>query len=350
MRAILPLQATNLNPLVFNPRMFRLRKDHPRLFLLTAMLLPLSGFAAEIAVPAGDVPPPWAYAVDPPNVVAPKDDGTLRHVPDSLLGLTLSQVKDGFVSPDWHPGDHPPMPEVVVHGRKPEVMACGYCHRAGGTGGPENASLAGLPAAYIIQQIADFKSGARSTALPLRAPQKNMLALAKLATPTEVEAAAAYFSSLKLNPIIKVVETDMAPKTEVHGWHLADLKNGEKEPIGQRIIEVPEVLQQFISRDSRAHFIAYVPTGSVQKGRALATTGEGGRTVQCAICHGPDLRGLGPIPGIAGRSPTYLVRQLYEFQHGIRAGLSSALMKPTVEKLTLDDMIVLAAYAASMPP
>jgi cytochrome c553 len=281
--------------------------------------------------------------------VAPKDDGTLRHVPDSPLGMTLSQVRDGFLSPDWHPHDHPPMPEIVAHGHKPAVMACGYCHRASGTGGPENASLAGLPAPYIIQQLADFKSGARTTALPQRGPQKNMLALAKILTAAETEEAAAYFSALKLNPIIRVVEAEMAPKTEVHGWHLANLGSGEKEPIGQRVIEFPEDLQQFVSRDSRARFVAYVPPGSIEKGKALATTGGGGRTVQCGVCHGPDLRGLGPIPGIAGRSPSYLVRQLYDIRHGFRAGLASALMKPTVEKLTTEDMVALAAYAASLP-
>lgn len=321
------------------------------LFVLgVSLLLFPTLHAADSAAPSGDVPPPWAYPVDPPGVVQPKDDGTLRRVPDSPLAMTLSQVKDGFVSPDWHPNDHPTLPGIVAHGNKPAVMACGYCHRAEGTGGPENASLAGQPAAYIIQQMADFKSGARVTALPQRAPQKNMMLLSKAATVQEAEEAAAYFSSLKPKKNIRVVETDMAPKTVVHGWHLADTKTGEKEPIGQRIVEVPDDLEQFISRDSRAHFTAYVPPGSVEKGKALATTGGAGHTVQCAICHGADLRGLGPIPGIAGRSPSYLVRQLYDLQHGVRAGLSSALMKQTVEKLTLDDMIALAAYAASLEP
>jgi cytochrome c553 len=318
--------------------------------LLGTWLLLLSTLAAEPVVSNEDAPPPWAYSVDPPGVVVPKDDGTLRRVPESAFGLTLSQVRDGFSSPDWHPNDHPPLPEIVAHGRKPGVMACGYCHRASGTGGPENASLAGLPAGYIIQQMVDFKSGARTTSVPLRAPPKNMIALSKIATSAEIEEAAAYFSSLKLKPIIRVVEADMAPKTYVHGWHLADLNTGEKEPIGQRIIEVPEDLEQFVSRDSRSRFIAYVPLGSVEKGKALAATGEGGRTVQCAICHGPDLRGIGPIPGIAGRSPSYLFRQLYDLKHGARAGIGSALMKPTVEKLTTEDMIALAAYAASLEP
>jgi cytochrome c553 len=62
------------------------------------------------------------------------------------------------------------------------------------------------------------------------------------------------------------------------------------------------------------------------------------------------MKGIGPIPPIAGRSPSYLVRQLYDFQTGARAGISSALMKPSVEKLTVEDMIALAAYASSLSP
>ena len=177
-----------------------------------------------------------------------------------------------------------------------------------------------------------------------------MIALAKLTSSEDVEAAAAYFSSLKLRQIIQIIETNTVPKTQVHGWHLVDPKTGEQEPISERIIEVPEDLEQFVSRDSRSRFFAYVPSGSIQKGKTLASTGGEGRTVQCAICHGPDLKGLGPIPGIAGRSPSYLVRQLYDFKHGARAGIGSALMRPTVEKLMLEDMIALAAYAASLPP
>jgi cytochrome c553 len=295
-------------------------------------------------------PPSWAYAVNPPDFKAAADDGSLRHVPGSALTFTLTQVRNSFLSPDWHPEDHPPLPEVVAHGRKPEVFACGYCHRAEGTGGPENTSLAGLPVAYIIQQMADFKSGARTSSVPGRAPVTNMIASAKAATAAEVEAAASYFSSLKPKPIIRVVETDLVPPHRVFGWHMMPIDSGEKEPIGQRILESPEDLERFVSRDSRVHFTAYVPTGSIKKGQALATTGGGGRTVPCAICHGPDLKGLGPIPPLAGRSPTYLMRQLFDFKNGVRTGLSSPLMKPTVEHLTLDDMIALVAYAASLAP
>ena len=32
-------------------------------------------------------------------------------------------------------------------------FACGFCHRADGLGEPESASLAGLPAEYIVRQV-----------------------------------------------------------------------------------------------------------------------------------------------------------------------------------------------------
>lgn len=313
-------------------------------------MLPLA-FVLTAGIPASaESPPAWAYAANPPDFKLSPDDGTVRRVPGSSAGYTLTQLRDRFVSPIWHPDEIPPQPEVVARGRKPDVFACGFCHRADGPGGPENGNLTGLPAAYIVQQMADFKSGARRSSVPKLGPQTLKASLAKAVTEAEVEAAAAYFSSVKPRSIVKVVEADTVPKTYVTGWHLAVMKGGEKEPIGQRIIEVPEDLDQFVNRDTRARFIAYVPTGSVQKGQALAATGDGGKTVQCGTCHGPDLKGLGPIPGIAGRSPSYIVRQLYDFKHGARAGIASALMKTSVEKLTVEDMILLAAYAASLAP
>ena len=219
-----------------------------------------------------------------------------------------------------------------------------------GPGGPENANLTGLPAAYIIQQLADFKSGARKGSVDRGSPTILKDVLAKAVNDSEVQAAAAYFSSIKPRSIVRVVEASTVPKTYVTGFHLAAVKSGETEPIGQRIIEVPDDLEQFVNRDTRASFTAYVPPGSVKKGQALAADGGGGKTVQCGICHGPGLKGLGPIPGIAGRSPSYIVRQLYDFKHGTRAGTGSALMKPTVEKLSVEDMLNLAAYAASLAP
>jgi cytochrome c553 len=299
---------------------------------------------------ADDAPPAWAYVINPPDFKVQPDDGTLRHVPDSTGAFTVTQARDLFFALDWHPSDHPPLPDIVAHGRKPEVMACGVCHRADGPGGPENAGIAGLPAQYIVQQMADFKSGARTTSVPQRIPLQLMIKTAKGITDAEVEQAAAYFSGLSPRAVIKVVETATVPKSRAAGWFLAALPGGESEPIGGRIIEVPEDLEHFEMRDARSRFIAYVPPGSIEQGRQLANTGGNGKSAPCTICHGPKLNGVGPIPGLAGRSPSYLVRQLYDFQHGTRAGPWSPLMVPNVIKLTLDDMVVLAAYAAALPP
>ena len=171
-------------------------------FFLVLLLGPAIGAVAPQApqdalVPqqdAADGPPPWAYYVNPPDYQPKPDDGTVYHVPDSTAGFKLSQIRDLFNVPDWHPDNHPPMPPVVAMGRKPAVRACGYCHLPNGLGRPENASLAGLPAAYITQRMADFKNGLSKSSEPRMTPPALMIEIAKAATDDEVKAAADYFS------------------------------------------------------------------------------------------------------------------------------------------------------------
>ena len=326
-----------------------------RLGLMTTVMAVSTAAMAQSQAPGPPSPassasfPAWAYPWAPDFKVAP-DDGVPRHVPDSTQSFTITQERDLFFVPDWHPEDHPQMPDIVAHGRRPDVRACGSCHRAEGTGGPENASLAGLPAAYIVQQIEDYKSGARKFAGPQRSPSVLMTAIAKATTTEEAQAAAAYFSSLKPKANIKVIEADTVPVSEIARVFYTVSKTGGTEPIGERILEMPVNAEQFEHRDTRSQFIAYVPKGSIAKGEALARTGGAGVTTPCATCHGPDLRGIAAVPGIAGRSPSYLVRQLYDFQQHARAGSMGALMAGVVEKLSHDDMISLAAYVASLKP
>jgi cytochrome c553 len=244
-------------------------------------------------------PAAWAYPVNPPNFQRAPDDGTIRRVPNSAAGFTLTQVRDLFAAPDWHSEDHPPMPDIVAKGRKPDVFACGVCHRADGPGGPENASLFGLSADYITQQTVEFKAGLRTNSVP-RVATDLMIKTSKAVTDQELQAAAAYFASIKPRSNITVLETNIVPKTQVRDLFLAPMDGGEKEPIGQRIIEIPEDVDHFVSRDSRARFVAYVPVGSIQNGRALAANSD--RTIQCTTCHGADLTGTSAAPGIAGRS------------------------------------------------
>jgi cytochrome c553 len=318
------------------------------IFAFVAVAIAQTGSGAAVPL-APATYPAWAYAWDPDFQVASADNVPQR-LPGSTAAFSWVQVRDLFFSPSWHEEDHPAMPDVVARGRKPDVRACGSCHRAEGTGGPENSSLAGLSVEYFVQQMADYKSGARKSSGPQRSSVQLMTASAKAITDAEVQAAAAYFAALKPKRIIKVVETDTVPKTYIARLFFVKQAEGGTEPLGRRIIEVPDDVQQFELRDTRSQFTAYVPVGSIAKGEALAKSGGGGTTVQCAACHGADLKGVGPTPGIAGRSPTYIVRQLYDYKHGARAGASSALMKPAVEKLSEDDMISLASYVASLTP
>ena len=300
-----------------------------------------------------DSPPDWAYAINPPadGAASKVPDATPRHVPDSDAAFTEAQTQDFFNPPDWHPADHPAMPDIVSHGRPPEVFACGYCHLPNGQGRPENSSLAGLPAAYIIQQLADFKRGLRKSSEPRHAPTTAMITNETKANQKEIRAAAEYFSALKPRPWIRVVETNTVPQTHVAGWMLVPSEGGEKESIGERIVETPENLERTELRDDHSGFIAYVPVGSIKRGEILAAGGAN-RALRCATCHGRDLKGNNNnnVPRLAGRSPSYVVRQLYDMQHGSRAGGVTNRMKPVVANLSIEDMVAIAAYVASLNP
>ena len=301
------------------------------------------------ATPAADGLPNWAFIWDP-NVKVPPPDDKPNSLPGSSASYSWKQARDLFFAPTWHPADHGPMPDIVANGRKPDIRACGSCHRAEGTGGPENANLAGLPVSYFVQQIADFKSGARKASGPARPSTTLMMASVKGMTDAEVLAAAQYFSALKPKRNIKVVEAETIPKTGEARLFFTKSPGGGTEPLGHRIIEFPDNEDQFELRDTHSTFTAYVPVGSVARGETLAKTGGAGTTLACAICHGPALKGVGSIPPIAGRSPTYIVRQFYEFKTGGRSAGASALMKQVVDKLSPEDIIALAAYVGSLEP
>src|SRR5258708_12462737 len=108
----------------------------------------------------------------------------------------------------------------------------------------------------------------------------------------------------------------MAPKSYVGAGDMRfAAKEGGTEAIGNRIIEIPADEERTEARDPRAQHIAYVPTGSIKKGEMIVTTGAGGKTVACAICHGAELKGLGEVPPIARRSPEYIYPHLTHTKH-----------------------------------
>jgi cytochrome c553 len=306
--------------------------------------------AATWAQTPQEKPPLWAYPSHFSRAASTAGDTEVQHLPGSKASYTKAEIRDLFVVPDWYPDIHPPMPGIVAHGTKPDVYACGHCHLPNGQGRPENASVTGLPAAYIVQQMADFKNGLRKSSDPEMLSVTHMVELSKPINDEEIKAAAAYFSSFKLKPWIRVVEVDQVAKTKPAGGMMVVVEGGGSEPIGDRIIEVSESVERTELRDPTSGFIAYVPKGSLEQGRALVTTGANGKTMSCTMCHGPDLKGMGNIPSIAGRSPSQMTRQIIDFQTGARSGSMAPMMKGVVSKLTIEDIVSITAYLASQAP
>jgi cytochrome c553 len=330
--------------------------------LVGIVVLGLTALITTGVLRAATEPPAWAYAIvtapppapggTPASPAAPAaPDPTPRSLPGSTLSFPVAQIRDAFGPADWFPGDHPVMPEIVAKGRRTDVRACSLCHYPNGKGRPENAGVSGLPVVYFIQQMHDFKNDVRKSGEPRKANTAVMIAIAKGMTESEITASAEYFGAIKWTPWISVVETKTVPKTRIQGGMYLRLEGTATEPLGMRIIETPENVEHTeVLRDPRSGFIAYAPVGSIKKGEALVTTGGKGKTVACGVCHGADLKGLGPVPGIAGRSPSYMVRQMYDMQVGARHGVWTDLMKPVVARLTGEDFVSIAAYLSSRTP
>ncbi len=300
-------------------------------------------------VRAGDLPD-WAYPfvrLPPPDPRQLQADKTIYHVPGSTRGYTRAQILSTTSVPDWHPMDHPPMPTIVAKGRMPQIRACAYCHMPNGAGRPENASLAGLAPAYMTAQVINFRNGAHKGSSPKGAPQTMMAELSRHVTDKELKEAVAYFARLKHRSYLRVIETDVVPKSRSNGGMMIRDPKGATEPIANRILEMPDNTERTELRDDKATFTAYVPRGSIRKGRLLVRTG-GGKTEPCASCHGTRMQGAGNVPRIAGRSPSYIMRQLYEIKMRTRNDPGNA-MRPIVARLENDDMLAISAYLASLP-
>ena len=326
-------------------------RSQPILEATIAALLALLSLICTGAAQAETVPP-WLFpaATAPAQAAAAKAPEALR-LQGSAVSFTREQLSNLFSAPDWYPGSHIPMPDIVEHGRSPSVYACGYCHSPTGQGRPENASLAGLPVAYLIRQVRDFRSGARHSASPgAYGPADLMVQSAKSVSEEELARAAGYFAQQTLRRRVRVVETARVPRSEVIGLVYSALPGTGDEPLGERLMEFAPDPKRHELRDERLRYVAYVPPGSVARGRQLARAGAGEPGTACIGCHGANLKGLGGTPPLAGRSPTYLLRALYAFRTGARAAAEGAPMQRVAKLLNPSALIDAAAYAASLDP
>jgi cytochrome c553 len=329
------------------------------LIAIASVVLGASVVIAQQNAPASNAPippglPDWAYAPPPPPgsppapSALPTDDSAVVKIAGTDKTKTRAELRGVKEIVDWYPEDrHGQTPPIVKVGKE-GARACGFCHLADGSGRPENASVSSLHPAYFIQQMDDMKNGLRKSADPRKANTNTMIGFTKAMTPEEVKAAADFFAQQPFPKRIKIVESKTAPKVRLQGgmhMKIPDAEGGGMEPISaDEIVEVPDDNLRAEARDTRMGWTAYVPPGTLNKGKQLATK------YQCATCHGQNLEGLGPIPPLAGRSPSYLTRQLFDMKTGARRGPWSEVMKPIVNAASVQDLNALAAYAASISP
>jgi cytochrome c553 len=299
-------------------------------------------------MPAPVAPFEWAYPVAPPNL--PRPDMTALHTAegaDPSIKLTMRQIGDSFGPPDWYPKEHPALPPIVAHGEKPHVPACILCHLPNGNGHPESASISGLTAKYIIEQMHAFRDGERQN---IRAPA--MIEMADAISEKDLREAAQYFARIPRSQQqwIRVVETSRAPASHVGagGARFFDKGAATVPVVPDMIYEVAES-EQVELRNDHVGFVDYVPAGSLAKGRTVAM-GNHGQFRTCASCHGDDYRGHEDAPRIGGRSAYYLIRQLADMKAGNRKGAALGEMKDIVGKLSDADILNVAAYMASQKP
>ena len=346
-------------------------KQHVRvvLGLVGATVVAVIGSSIQAQV---EPEPLWAYAwptqpkpgdkaaaqAPPTRILRPNENPQEQTRPQTVEGsgatYSLVDIRDGHNVIDWFPGDHPVMTPIIKHG--PASMGetargCGSCHLPNGKGRPENGPPAGQPAAYTLQQLRDFRDGRRYTADPRKANTPTMVALAKAMTEDEMQQAADYFAAMPWTPWMRVVEADTIPEMHLEPGNMyVSTGSGKTEPLAGRIVEAPEDEHQAnVLRNTRSGWVVYVPVGSLARGKHLVTTG-GGKTVGCSACHGADLMGSGDFPGIAGRSPSYMMRQMWDIKVGTRKGLYAEIMKPVVANLSADDLTAIVAYLASVTP
>src|SRR4030095_15449324 len=235
--------------------------------VLALALVPALAAAAE--------KPDWAFPVTDKVQPPPRFEANrVRPAPPgSTLSITRAKADDMYDIPNWYPNLYPPMPKNVQHGTKDtQIRACEPRHLTPGTGHGESAYMAGLPSSYFIRQMADWKSGDRKYSA-------TMVGLAKVITDSETRDAADYFAALKPQPWIRVVETDTMPRSYIGPGNKRLIHpDGGTEPLGNRIIEVPEDEEVVVYRDPASGFVAYVPRGSSAQGKELPITGHARKT------------------------------------------------------------------------
>ena len=186
-------------------------------------------------------------------------------------------------------------PEASAAATPPQVSQCAACHGANGMGNQASGfpALAGLPSAYLQEQLAAFRSKERSNAI--------MTGMATPLTGADMAALGDYYAALPV---------PTAP--------------------------LPPVLPAGVGADMALR-------GDWQTGLAAGIP-------SCDSCHGPGGAGVGAwFPRLAGQPAVYLAAQLNSWRDGTRKTGPLGLMSAIAHRLTPAQITAVAAYYAALP-
>ena len=191
------------------------------------------------------------------------------------------------------------------------AAACTSCHGIDGAGNAQGGipALAQLPQKYFTKQIADFRSGSRTSAKDLSSE--------------DVHTAAGYYVSF-MKSIAKALSDEDAEAAARYYANLPALKTTPQP--------------------------GAVDPAVLARGKELAINGAWDRQVPpCFKCHAVGGLGVAPnFPPIAGQHASYTVNQLQAWKTGARTNDPQKLMKTTAENLTDDEIRAVAEYLATL--
>jgi cytochrome c553 len=192
---------------------------------------------------------------------------------------------------------------------KEKSGTCSACHGPTGvSASPMFPNLAGQNDAYIIKQLKDFKSGARSDAM--------MGPMAANLSEEDMADLAAHFSGL--------------PSANEQAAALASSGTGTDSTAASAAPATGNV-----------EIVSSTPAAAIYKGNVAAGKSK---AMVCAACHGADGNSLIPMyPSLAGQSANYLAKQLADFKSANR---KNPVMAGMAAALTQEDMHDLAAFFA----
>ena len=328
-----------------------------------ALALP-SGAVVSGQVPA---PPPWAYGF----TLADRNRPPLpaRRIPSRSIARASGRhgrrtsstscrtptrrspsthIHYDYGPADWYPDDHPPMPEIVARGRESDKLRAvrplplsertGQARERSGRRPARRvhpAAAGGVQERHAAERRPEEGQHQRNDS-DRPAPDRRR---DEGGRPSISRPSSGGHGSRSSRP-----RPCRRRSPGMNGLFLPQPGN-ETEPLGKRILEVPE--NPDVHRAGARPAIGHARLRARRQHQARRGDRHDGRREDGGSARSataPICRASAPFHRIADRQTSYIARQLYDYQAGTR---ESPLMKPVVAKLTEDDMIAIAAYLGS---